>query len=120
MAKAAFSGIPKDYFDAANLDGAGHFRMMWHIGFPMTRTVIVAMVVLQAIGAWNNYSTPLVFLPGRPTIAYGLYYIQNNPAGVLPPIQLAAAMLTSIPLVIMFVCFRNLIMGNLAVGGLKG
>lgn len=116
----AFAGIPKDYFDAADIDGAGHFGKMWHIGIPMTKTVISAMVVLSAIGAWNNYSTPLVFLPKHPTIAYGLYYIQNNPEGVLPPVQLAAAMMTSIPLVIMFICFRNKIMGNLAIGGLKG
>ncbi len=117
-----FKGISNEYRDAAFVDGAGHWRVFITIMLPMIRTSIVALFILGFIGSWNDYMTPLVYLPNYPTIAYGLFNFRNSTDSLVAqiPMQMTGCVVVMVPIIILFVCFRNKIMGNLALGGLKG
>ena len=117
-----FKGISDDYREAAFIDGAGHFRVLLTIMIPMIRTAIVALFILGFIGAWNDYMTPMVYLPSMPTIAYGLFTFRNSTDSLVSaiPMQITGCVVVMIPIMIIFIIFRNKIMGNLALGGLKG
>ena len=117
-----FKGVANDYRDAAFVDGAGHWRVFITIMIPMIRTSIIALCILGFIGSWNDYMTPLVYLPNYPTIAYGLFTFRNSTDSLVAqiPMQLTGCVVVMVPIIILFVCFRNKIMGNLSIGGLKG
>ena len=118
-----FKGIPKDYMEAAQIDGAGHALIMFKIMLPMGSSVIMVYVINMLIGLWNDWNTALIWFPSSPTIAYGLYRFSNLGAGNTAagvPTQCAAAVLAAIPAIVFFICFKNKIVGKLAIGGLKG
>lgn len=119
---ASFKGISNEYRDAAFIDGAGHLRVMFTIMIPMVKTTYLALFILGFIGSWNDYSTPMVYLPSFPTIAYGLFrftHLSDSKTSAIP-MQITGGVVVMIPLMILFIIFRNKIMGNLAIGGLKG
>ena len=117
-----FKGVANDYRDAAFVDGAGHWRVFVTIMLPMIKTSIVALCILGFINSWNDYMTPLVYLPNYPTIAYGLFTFRNSKDSLVSqiPMQLTGCVVVMVPIIILFTCFKNKIMGNLAIGGLKG
>lgn len=119
--RTIIKSVPGDFFDAARIDGAGHFAQMIHIGLPMCLSTVIALMILMFIGYWNEYYTALVYLPTHPVLAYGLFQLQfsTRPEATVPVIMAAAVML-SVPMVIVFIIFRNKIMGNIRMGGLKG
>ena len=117
-----FKGVPNDYRDAAFVDGAGHWHVFLTIMIPMIKTSIIALCILGFISSWNDYMTPLVYLPNYPTIAYALFTFRNSTDSLVAqiPMQLTGCVVVMVPIIILFVCFRNKIMGNLSIGGLKG
>ena len=119
---AALRVIPRDYEEAAYLDGAGNFRVMLNIMLPMASGVCATVFLLNFIGFWNDYQTPMVYMPGYPTLAYGLYYLCNVPRNDIDssvPMQLAGCMLMAIPLLILFIACNKKLLGNVSLGGLK-
>lgn len=119
---ATFKGVPEEYREAAFMDGATHFRVLLTIMIPMIRTTILALFILGFIGAWNDYQTPMVYMPNMPTIAYGLFqYVHSSDSDVSGiPMQITGCVVVMVPIMILFIIFRNQIMGNLAMGGIKG
>ncbi|MBQ3506007.1 MAG: carbohydrate ABC transporter permease [Clostridia bacterium] len=119
---AAFKGISDDYRDAAYIDGASQVRIMISIMLPMMRTILVALFILGFIGMWNDYQTPMIYLPSMPTIAYGLFqfrYSSDSEVSAIP-MQITGCVVVMVPIILLFLFFRNKIMGNLTLGGLKG
>lgn len=119
---ATFKGISNDYRDAAFIDGAGHFRVLFTIMLPMIKTTYLALFILGFIGNWNDYTTPMIYLPDFPTIAFGLFkftHMSDSKTSAIP-MQITGSVVVMIPLIVLFVVFRNKIMGNLTLGGLKG
>ena len=119
---ATFKGLSKDYADAASVDGAGHFTVMTRIMFPLVKNTFFAVFLLQFISYWNDYQTPLLFMQSRPTAAIGLQFFRIAAESQFRaiPIQIAGSILLLIPILILFTAFRNKLMGNLTVGGIKG
>lgn len=118
---ATFKNLSWTYAEAAQIDGAGHLQIFVQIMFPMVISSVFAVFILNFITNWNDYLTPMVFIPNKPTIAYGLYsYQYNSNESVFAPHKLAGAMFTCIPVIILFMIFRNKIMGNVTMGGIKG
>lgn len=118
---ATFKSVPWTYAEAAQIDGAGHWSIFLKIMLPMIASSLFAVFILYFIQFWNDYYTPMIFLPNKPTISYGLYWYQSNTnTDMTIPIQLAASFATSLPIIILFCIFRNKIMGNVNVGGIKG
>ncbi len=116
---AAFKNIPWTYAEAAQLDGAGHWRIFLTLMLPMLTSTLIAVFVLQFIANFNDYYTPMIFLPDNPTMAYGLYQFKFNSQAEQTKI-IAGTMFTCIPMLIIFIAFRNKIMGNVNIGGIKG
>lgn len=117
---AAFKGIPDTYAEAARMDGAGHFMIFFRIHIPLIAPTIFAVAILQFIMFWNDYQTPLVYLESMPTISYGLYRFSTTSHADNAPALLSASLLVCIPIVILFVLFKNMIMQNMTAGGIKG
>jgi multiple sugar transport system permease protein len=87
----------------------------------MVGSTIAAVFILYFIQFWNDYQLPMIFLPLKPTVSYGLYKFQNNVNTTMStPIKLCAAFVSAVPVIILFIAFRNKIMGNVAMGGIKG
>lgn len=118
---ACFKSISWSYAEAAQMDGAGHFMIFLRIMLPLAWSTVSAVALLNFIGYWNNYETPLVYLPNMPTLAVGLFRFKSTFSNYSSePRTLAATMIIAIPTLALFIAFRNKIMGNIAVGGLKG
>ena len=114
-----FKGVSPSYSEAAYIDGAGEMRVFLSIVVPQVVPCLVAIMITQAIGVWNDYSTPMVYLSDMPNLALGLYEFER----VVPsnrPLFLAAASVSAIPIITLYACTQNLIMTNMTAGGLKG
>lgn len=123
---AMFKGVSWTYAEAAQIDGAGHFQIFIQIMIPMISSTIVSVFILQAIVNWNDYYTPMLFAPNKPTLAFGLYDLQgavgnhSDIKNLYDQQKIAAALITCLPIVVVFVLLRNRIMGNMTLGGIKG
>lgn len=120
---STFKGIPNDYMEAAEMDGAGHWRIMLTIIVPMAKAVIVAYMVTMLISLWNDWNTALIWFPSMPTLAYGLYRFASNGTGNTAagvPTQCATCVLSAIPALIFFGIFKDKILNSISFGGLKG
>ena len=118
---AYFQGLPDSYMEAAEIDGATQLRILFTIAIPLAGTVMSASLVVSIITAWNDYNTPLLYLPSYPTIAYGIFkFKKDNPTFARGPFSTATSMLLAVPAFIFFISFRKRLMGNLSVGGIKG
>lgn len=118
---ACFKNIPYTYTEAAKIDGAGNFMIMLRVIVPMARATIAATFILLFIANWNDYITPMIYLPQMPTISYGLFKMLHTPENSVDiTLHLAGCFITCIPCIILFVIFRKQIMGNVTMGGLKG
>ena len=116
---ATFKGLSWTYAEAAQIAGAGHFKIFIEIMLPLIRSTVFAVFILLFIEYWNDYYTPMVFLPESPTMSYGLFLFQtDNKAST--PVQLAACLMACLPILAVFVAFKDKIMSNVTMGGIKG
>ncbi|PWM75293.1 MAG: hypothetical protein DBX59_02370 [Bacillota bacterium] len=119
---AALKVIPKDFSEAAYMDGAGNLTVMFRIMFPIVSGSISTVVLLNFITFWNDYQTPLMYMPSHPTLAYGLFYYVNGSfeqETSTVPMRLAGCMLMAIPLFLIFICFQKKLLNKVSAGGLK-
>lgn len=117
-----FRAMSMAYSEAAQLDGASNWVIMTKIILPMNKNTIFTVMLINFITFWNDYQTPLIYLPSYPTLAQGMYYLANttqNELAVLP-MRMSAAILMLIPTMLLFLSFNKRLMGNLTMGGEKG
>lgn len=122
---AQFQSIPYDYSEAAKIDGASNFKIMWRIIIPQAIGTITTVFLLCFINFWNDYSTPRVYLQSYPTIAETIQIIATSGqinGGQLThtPEKIAAAVVVTIPIVIVFIILNRRLRVNVAMGGIKG
>ena len=118
----SFKLIPKDYAEAAQIDGAGNWTVMFRIVIPFVKGSIFTVILLNFISCWNDYQVPLMYMPSHPTLAYGLFmYTGGNfdASTADTPHQLAGCVAMAVPLLILFLTFQKRLLGDLTVGGLK-
>lgn len=117
---ATFKGIPKEFSEAAQIDGAGHTVTCVKIILPMAKNTIIAIALLFFIQYWNDYYTPMMFLPSSPTISYGLYWMQfSYRPDITIPILFVGSIVVCLPVFIVYMIFRNKITGAVMIGGIK-
>jgi ABC-type glycerol-3-phosphate transport system permease component len=111
--------IPRDLFDAAELDGAGSWRTLFDLVIPLIRPGILAVTALSFLWGWNAYLWPLLILPGfdSQTIAIGLGTFASDPEGpqLWGPLM-ATALLSSIPPLLVFMIAQNHLADALTTG----
>lgn len=120
--KAMFSSMPETYAEAARIEGSGEFGIMFRIYVPLARTVILTVFLIHFITIWNDYNTSLMYMPSHPSLAYGIYYLalkDSTNAIKAIPYKMAGSFLLFTPILIVFICFRKVIMQNLSMGGIK-
>lgn len=123
---AFYEGMSDTFTEAAEIDGASQLRILTTIILPLSVKMIGTVMLLQFITLWNDYQTPLLYLPTHPTLAYGIYNLieagmdgaANRILGNVPT-KVAGCMLLAIPILVLFIVFRKKIMGNVSMGGLK-
>jgi multiple sugar transport system permease protein len=112
--------IPKEYADAARVDGCGEFRTMMRVILPMARPAIAAVALFQFFYAWNDYFGPLIYTkPDSWTLAVGLstfraaHHVEWN-------LTMAATLLTVLPVIIVFFLAQRVFIQGVTLTGVKG
>ena len=117
---ATFRSVAGDYAEAASVDGASNFVVLFEIMIPLVKNTLAMAILLNFINYWNDYQTPMIFLQSRPTIAYGMYLLSTDPRVPFETVRITGGMLTILPILIIFLFAKNKVMGNLTLGGIKG
>ena len=120
-----FTAIPRDLEDAAEVDGAGPFRVFWQIFLPNAKPALATSFILNFVGVWGDWVAPVIYLDDvKTTLAVKLATpTYTNPGDVsghiFVTITLAAAVIYTIPPVIMFFIAQKSIMEGVVTTGLK-
>ncbi len=120
-----FTAIPRDLEDAAEVDGAGPFRVFWQIFLPNAKPALATSFILNFVGVWGDWVAPVIYLDDLKTtlavkLATPTYTDPGNVTGqIYVTITLAAAVIYTIPPVIMFFIAQKNIMEGVVTTGLK-
>ena len=116
----AFRGISEEYRDAARIDGASEWMIFFKIMLPLVSPIMYTVFLINFIERWNNYQFANVYMPTHPTLAFSVLHVMTRVAITdTVPLKLASSMILALPILILFIIFRNKIMGNMTMGGVK-
>ena len=113
-------GIPRDYLDAARIDGCGEFRIYARIMLPLMLPGVGAMTILMAMGSWNSFIWPMIVSGAREmmTIPVGLATM-ITPYGNNFDMLMPGAVLAVVPVAIIFLLMQSSFIDSLTIGGIK-
>lgn len=116
-----FMSLPKELEEAAVLDGCNRYQIFGRIMLPLVKPGIVALVIFTARFAWNDFMWPLIVNtdPGKMTLAPALSLLQGQYTTNFP-VQMAGAVLSVIPMIILFMVFQKQFIEGVAQTGIKG
>ena len=116
-----FISLPKDFDEAALVDGASYWQIYWNIVMPMSRPVIATVTILGFLAGWGNYLWPLLTThsPDYWPIMVGLSYFRNQ-APAVPAQIMAFSSMVVIPVLIVFGLFQKWFIRSIASSGIKG
>lgn len=120
--KGYFDSIPIEIEEAAKIDGSGNLQLILKIIMPLARPAIIVTSVMVLIFVWNEYlfATTFMLREESYTLAGGLYQLQANDYSRSWPLFSAAAILVSVPILIIFFSIQKYMVSGLAAGGVKG
>lgn len=122
--KQFFDSVPLSVEEAARIDGAGLFRTFWSVVLPMARPALITLTILSFQGSWNEFTHFLVTTqsPEHKTLVTGLASLASGElgAGSQFPLKMGAALLTTIPVAILFFSFQRYFVRGANEGGVKG
>ena len=122
LLKSYMDGIPKELDEAAFVDGAGHFTTFFRIVLPLATPELVVIFLFSFIGTYSEYVITSIFLqtPGKMTLALGLQSFISDQFAAHWTLFAAAAVISSLPIMIIFMCLQRFIQNGLVAGGVKG
>ncbi len=123
LLKENFRQVPNELYLAAKVDGTGDFKYMWKVMIPICRPTIITITILKVIECWNSYVWPRLITDDEAyyLVSNGIQNIRENGFGRENiPAMMAAVVVISVPLIILFLIFRKKIMQGVARGGTKG
>ncbi|WP_022887192.1 carbohydrate ABC transporter permease [Glaciibacter superstes] len=120
-----FLQVPKELFDAARIDGAGDFRLLWQVAIPLVRPALVTVVLLTFIGPWNEFLWPFLITKEasmQPLAVSLANYISTVAASTANPYgaMLAGAVVLAAPVVVLFIVFQRYFISTDIGSGVKG
>jgi len=121
MLRQFYIGLPSDLMEAAKIDGAGHLRIFAQIMLPLTKAALVSLIILAFISSWNEYLSPLIFLPSKKlfTVAQAIQsYMQDE--FKQHNLTMAAATSAIVPVAILFIAGQKYFVEGIATSGVKG
>jgi ABC-type glycerol-3-phosphate transport system permease component len=115
-----FKSIPRELFDAAEIDGCSRFGILWRIVIPISKPVLVTASIFSLIASWNSFMWPLVMINSEElrVLQVGLSYFSQE-SSTLTTLLMAASTFSIMPLVILFIVAQRQIIGSVARAGLK-
>lgn len=119
---ATFKNMPLAYTEAAKIDGAGNMSVLVKIILPLAKNTFSTVMLINFIAFWNDYQTPMIYLPSYPTIAQGIFVMSQSTENGLAtiPMRMTGTMIMFLPIFAVFLIFQKRLIGNLTVGGIKG
>ena len=118
-----FSQIPDELYYAAKVDGTSDLKYLFKVMIPICRPTIVTVTILKVIECWNSYIWPRLVTDDQAyfLVSNGIQEIRENGFGRDNiPAMMAAVVVISLPLIVLFLCFRKRIMAGVSRGGVKG
>ena len=118
-----FAQVPDDLYKAAKVDGTSDFKYLTKVMLPICRPTIVTVIILKVIECWNSYVWPRLITDDQAyfLVSNGIQEIRENGFGRENiPAMMAAVVVISVPLIVIFLIFRNKIMEGVSRGGTKG
>lgn len=121
MLKQFFAQVPDELYDAAQIDGAGHFRFLLQVVLPLSKAPVMVILVLSFIGTWNALAWPMLVTntPDWRPISVGLMNFVNE-AGQEINLTMAGAFITIIPIMVIYFFTQKQFTESIARSGLKG
>jgi len=121
--KQFFESIPREVEEAAMIDGASHWRRYWSVVLPMARPALGALTILTFQGAWNDFFWPFIVLTSPETVKtlpIGLLSFRNTYGAVGDwGLILAGAVMSAVPVIVLFVVFQRYFLEGVSFGGGK-
>ncbi|CAM4326257.1 carbohydrate ABC transporter permease [Paenibacillus tarimensis] len=119
LVRQAFLQLPKELAEAAKIDGAPHWRILWTIMVPLTRSTFVVMGLITFIGMYNNYFWPSLITkdPDLYLVSAGLrsFFVEGGAYGMNWPLIMAGSTITILPLLILFLFAQRLLMKGVSL-----
>lgn len=123
LLKENFSQIPDELYLAAKVDGTSDWRYLWKVMLPICRPTVITVTILKVIECWNSFVWPRLITDDENyfLISNGIQQIRESGFGRENiPAMMAAVVIVSVPIIIVFLIFRKKIMAGVARGGTKG
>ena len=123
LLKENFAQIPNELYYAAKVDGTSDFKYLWKVMLPICRPTVVTIVILKVIECWNSYVWPRLITDDENyfLVSNGIQAIRENGFGRENiHAMMAAVVVISVPLIVLFLLFRNKVMEGVSRGGTKG
>jgi multiple sugar transport system permease protein len=120
-----FMTIPRTYDEAARVDGAGSFRILWSILLPLCRPALITVAILTFLNHWNDFFEPLIYLtsPQNLTLSLGLRHFLISPADGGEPkdhLLMAAVLMAAFPCIVLFFVAQRYFVRGIVMSGIKG
>src|SRR3954447_3701995 len=109
--------VPRELFESMRMDGATEWGTLWRLAFPLTRPALVTVTIYNGLTIWNGFLLPLVLTqsPAQRTIPLGLWTFQGQ-FSVNVPAVLASVVLTTLPILVLYVVGRRQLVSGLSGG----
>ena len=123
LLKESFEQVPDELYRAAKVDGTSDLKYLWKVMIPICRPTLVTITILKIIECWNSYVWPRLITDNQAyfLVSNGIQEIRENGFGRENiPAMMAAVVVISVPLIVLFLIFRKKIMEGVSRGGMKG
>jgi len=113
--------LPKDLEEAGIIDGCSRFSVIWRITLPLSLPALASVALYTFMIAWNEFLFALLFIDNTKimTLPRGIQTIANS-IDLSPQLLMAAAVITTLPVIVLFLSFERFLVGGLTSGGVKG
>ena len=123
LLKENFAQVPDELYYAAKVDGTSDLRYLTRVMLPICRPTLITITILKVIECWNSYVWPRLITDDQAyfLVSNGIQEIRQNGFGRENiPAMMAAVVVISLPLIVLFLIFRKKIMAGVSRGGTKG
>lgn len=116
-----FKTLPWSYAESGFIDGAGHFCVFFRIMLPLATAPVTALFIMTLVASWNDYLSPILYMPSYMTIPSGLYSYQLSQIRNLNyPVLFAGIIMSMLPILVLYIVAQDKMMSLTIAGGLKG
>jgi ABC-type glycerol-3-phosphate transport system permease component len=115
-----FRTLPKELFEAARIDGAGDFLILWRIVLPLSLPALLTLLVVNALYVWNDLLIAIIFLQddAKRTLMAGISVFQGRYENQIP-LVMAGMVIASAPMIILYIAFQKYFIRGLMAGAIK-